>query len=106
MLAALNENNVSAAAVIIGSVSALVRPTRRWVRKRSNAIDGRCWQSQKVALDFINGSTVVPFTCLVASAFYPGILPLVVANKATMAIAGAIGLIFVVGEILTAGRDD
>lgn len=106
MLASVMDGFVNAATILAGAGSVFIRPTRRWLRKRCNGYNGHCWGSQKVITDFLNGATAVPFACMAATVFYPGLAPIILANKATLAMAGAIGLIFVIGEIITAGRDD
>lgn len=102
----LSDVFINAATIIIGAFAITIRPCRRLWRRRTNGLQGTCWKSDKVITDFLNGSSTVPFICLVASPFYPSIVPIIMANKATMAIAGGIGLIAVMGEILVAGRDD
>ncbi|MFT0532495.1 hypothetical protein ACMHYJ_06610 [Castellaniella hirudinis] len=106
MLVLLTDGSINAATILAGVISTTIRPTRRFFRRRCDGFQGKCWNSQKTITDFLNGSTAVPFICLVLSAFYPGMAVIVMNNKATMAVAGAIGLIFVIGEIATAGRDD
>jgi len=102
----LDGNTVNAATIVAGSLAVFVRPVRRLVRKQYRTFTGPCWQSQKVIADFINGASAVPFALLATSALHPHIAPILATHTVTMAVAGAIGLIFVVGEILTAGRDD
>jgi len=106
MLAVLNAVGVDAVTLAAGTLSSCIRPIRRYMRQRYHTFNGTCWESQKVVMDFLNGAAAIPFALLVASAFYSEAAPVLVANKAAMVVAGAIGLIFVVGEILTAGRDD
>jgi hypothetical protein len=56
---------------------------------------GRC------AGDLLNGITLVPFAMMVGAVFSKALLnDLIQSNMVLMAVAGAIGMIFVVGEIM------
>ncbi|PWE13082.1 hypothetical protein [Alcaligenes faecalis] len=96
-----DSNLINAATIGAGFFAAAVRPLRKKLKKQE-----RCWTSQKAISDFLNGSSVVPFACLLATAFDPSLIPIIVENKAAMALAGGIGSIFIVGEVLSAGRDE
>jgi hypothetical protein len=50
--------------------------------------------------DFLNGTTLIAFGLLVATAFSNRFLHLALQSKLSIAIAGAVGLIFVCGEFL------
>jgi|GEM_PF-5880016 len=92
---------INSITIVTGLLALVVRPVRRKIRKA-----GKCWATDKAVVDFLNGSTAVPFVCLALSAVDPAIIPSLIDNKVTMAVAGCIGFIFVAGEILAAGRED
>ena len=94
-------NLINAATGGVGVLAIFVRPLRKHSRKHA-----RCWSSREAITDFLNGASVVPFVCLFISIFDAALLPLILENKAAMAVAGGIGTLFISGEILSAGRDD
>lgn len=49
---------------------------------------------------FLNGTTIAPFVVLAISAFSPGMLALAMTTKGAMAMAGCVGLFFVLSETL------
>ena len=59
------------------------------------------WPSLRVAIvDFLNGSVIVPFVLMIGSVISPRLFQqLFLQNPVQIALAGLIGLIFVIGEI-------
>lgn len=99
MLESVGALNV--ATILTGFVAILFRPVRKWLKGSP-----RCWATDKAVLDFLNGAALVPFACLAYSAAKPELIRDLFANQTTMAAAGVVGMIFVLGEVLSAGRDD
>ena len=48
-----------------------------------------------------NGSSIVPFILMIGGIFIPSWLELALASKLSMAIAGFVGLLFVMGEVFS-----
>lgn len=81
------------ATVGVAALAIFIRPIRR---TRSG---GPCFNTRDCILDCLNGSTVVPFALLVGAAMSTTIAAEIVkTSKVSMAIAGLIGLIFLVRE--------
>ena len=91
----LDGNVVDMASIATGLALAMVRPGRRWF-KRSRPFFSR----NKLVNDVLNGAMVVPFGLMLASVFSQYFMELLVSSaKITMALGGAVGLAFVVGEL-------
>lgn len=73
----------------------LVRPFRRAVK------GSEVWFTRvDCGKDFLNGAAAAPFVFLFGSAFSKTLLDITLhAGPATLALAGGVGLIFVVGEL-------
>lgn len=54
------------------------------------------------AVDFLNGIVVVPFLMMIGAAARPDLMQYLHDSRVSIAIAGVIGLFFVLGEIFTA----
>lgn len=106
MLLELNDTTLSATTFAFGGISIFIRPCRRYWRIKKKGVEGKCWNTAKAITDFLNGASTVPFICLAASSFHPAMLALVTANKVSLTVAGVIGLFAVLGEVLSAGRED
>ena len=70
-------------------------PIRHFRGHRPILSKGRC------VTDLLNGITLVPFAMMVGAVFSKAVLnDLIQSNMVLMAVAGAIGMIFIIGEIL------
>lgn len=85
----------------VGVLAALCRP----VVRRFRGIK-RCFRQADIGRDFLNGVTIVPFCMLIGSVASSQLLREVMAAKISMAIAGVIGLIFVLGELRSTNDDE
>ncbi|MBM3106175.1 hypothetical protein IIE18_13620 [Pseudomonas sp. V1] len=52
-------------------------------------------------MSFLNGATMVPFFVLAISVFSPAMLTLAMTAKGATALAGCVGIFFVLGETLS-----
>lgn len=98
----IDGNAMNMAAFIAGALSTLIRPIRRKARGNCDKL----WHADKAVVDFLNGAALVPFATLCLSLFWTSLLKDVTSNHSTMAAAGAVGFLFVAGEVLTAGKSD
>ena len=78
---------VAAFAVLVRCIQACYMKTRIHV--------AMCVQS------FFNGASIFPFVLLLSAAFYKELFDLAVGSKLSLFLAGGIGLIFVLGELLS-----
>lgn len=90
---------VDAATIALGLLIVVTKIGFRWKWKKSPAIS-----VPACGVDFLNGTVVVPFGLMLASAFAPMFGQKVVAylksgSPVMTAIAGGIGLFFVIGEL-------
>lgn len=92
---------VNAATIVVGIFSIFVRPLRRWCNDHP-----KCWAVDKTVVDFLSGTSLLPFAVLGATPLFPALGTLIGSMQFPMALAGVIGSFFVLGEILTAGRDE
>lgn len=98
----IDGNAMNMAAFAVGALATFVRPFRRKMRGDCEKL----WFADKAVVDFLNGASLVPFATLCLSLFWTNLLKDVTANHSTMAAAGAVGFLFVAGEVLTAGKKD
>lgn len=96
LLQLIDGSAVDVLTLVVGIVVMVVRPTRRLFTKRRP-----CFSRLTAMVDFMNGVVIVPFGLLVvASISKPMLEELIHTNRFFLAVAGVIGLIFVVGEVM------
>lgn len=93
---ALDGGTVDIATLIVGLICILVRPAKRFLRKKVPLFTRR-----DAVVDFLNGATIVPFFLLVGSACSNELLSEALKAKLSMGLAGVIGTIFILGELLS-----
>ena len=89
----IDGNVIDMAAMLCGVLAMLVRPCRL----------GH-WNREKAIADFLNGTSVVPFVAMAASVLWTSLRPMVLESSLSLGLAGAVGAIFVVADIATAGK--
>lgn len=90
---------VDAATIACGLLIVVVKILLRW-----RFVKGLAVSVPACGIDFLNGSVVVPFCLMLGSPFAPMFSPTVViylksGSPAMTALAGGIGLFFVLGEL-------
>jgi hypothetical protein len=86
----------------IAFLAVLIRPIRHLIGGKRP-----CFTRRATMVDFMNGVVVVPFVLLVLASMSSKMLDEVVkTNRFFLAIAGVIGLIFVIGEIMDLEADN
>ena len=91
----IDGNGVDIATMIVGGLSTILRPTKRYFCDIEP-----CFSREKAINDMLNGVMLIPFSMMVGSIVSSEIMnQLMSSTKITVAIAGFVGLIFVVGEI-------
>jgi len=91
------------ATLIVAALCIFVRPIRRWCRKDRK---GSCWKADRAVFDFLNGLAIVPFAIMPATVASSYLLSVVKENLQTLGAAGFVGFIYVISEVITAGRED
>lgn len=93
----IDGNVAEIGAVVCGLVAMLVKPVmRRWAGRKP------CFTQRDLLVDFLNGATTPAFLLLVGSVVSSKILEEALNTaKTSMALAGVMGLIFIVREIIT-----
>lgn len=83
--------------IVCGLAAMLVKPIkRRWQGRKP------CFTQRDLIVDFLNGATVPAFLLLVGSVVSSKILEEALKTaKTSMALAGVMGLIFIIREIIT-----
>lgn len=93
----LDGNPFEMATIVVAAACSLIRPIRRWIKHTPT-----CFTFQETALDFLNGTVVVPFLLLIGAVFSKDLLRAVLdTNKLFLAVGGFIGLVFVVRDYFT-----
>jgi len=90
-------NVVDLLSLAVGALCMLIRPFKRFFLKTQTKF---LFNRRDCIFDFLNGTTLIAFGLLVATAFSNRFLYLALQSKFSIAIAGAVGLIFVCGEFL------
>ncbi|HEX9172556.1 MAG TPA: hypothetical protein VF861_07835 [Telluria sp.] len=89
-------NPIDMATISVAMLSCLIRPTRRYFRHAKPH-----FTYDKLVVDFLNGTVLVPFFLMVGAVFSQPLLQQVLrTNKLFMAVGGVIGLFFVLREYL------
>lgn len=87
---------VDGGTVIVGLIIVAIKIGWRFRTKQAPAISVR-----PCAIDFLNGIVIVPFGMMVLGALMPSVMEHLHDSKVSIAIAGVIGLFFVLGEIFS-----
>lgn len=99
----IDGNWFNIATFVVAAFCIFVRPVRRHLSSKHS---GKCWQADKAVFDFLNGLAVFPFAVMPLTVASTALLAVVKDNLQTLAAAGFVGFIYVVSEVVTAGRDD
>lgn len=67
----------------------------RWFKQ------GMSIRKDECAVTFLNGATMVPFFILAVSVFSPKMLTIALGAKGSIALAGVVGIFFVLGETIS-----
>lgn len=86
------------ATLLVGIASLFVRPVRCMLVDKKFVFN-----RSKSLVDFLNDVSLVPFAVMVGSTFYTKLFEEVLRSKGSLGIAGSVGLLFVLGEVLGAG---
>lgn len=97
----IDGNLLNVATFTVAVLCVFVRPIRLKCRKKK-----KCWRADKVVMDFLNGSAIVPFAAMPATIFSSTVLNIVKDNLPTLAAAGFVGFVYVLSEVFTAGKED
>ncbi|GFM68902.1 MULTISPECIES: hypothetical protein [Pseudomonas syringae group] len=91
VVALVTEWTIDAWTVVVGLFCVVLR----WF------MQGRSIRKDECVVSFLNGATMVPFFVLAVSVFSPALLDLALAAKGPTALAGCVGIFFVLGETLS-----
>lgn len=81
------------------AVGILIVPIKIGIRRFKNIVP--CATRRSCGVDFLNGTTLVPFLLMTGAAFYEPLLEaLKETNRVFLGIAGVMGFLFVIGEML------
>lgn len=81
----------------VAASAILIRPLKRNIKGQTP-----CWKLNDCVKDFLNGSTLVPFVLLIGSVMSSKVLAEALqTNKVSMALAGMIGLLFILRELFS-----
>lgn len=97
----IDGNLLNVATFTVAVFCVFVRPARLRLRGCK-----KCWRADKVVMDFLNGSAIVPFAAMPLTIFSSAVMTLVKDNLPTLAAAGFVGFVYVVSEVFNAGKDD
>ena len=98
MILGIDGNVIDMATVCLGFAGMLIRPVRCKLRGDT------AWNRQHAVTDFLNGSSLVPFALIVGSTFWSWMLEEALKSKASLSLAGGVGLFFVMAEVFNAGK--
>ncbi len=99
----IDGNWFNIATFIVAGLCIFVRPIRRRFNPNRTA---PCWRADKAVFDFLNGLAVFPFAVMPLTVASSTLLAVVKENLQTLAAAGFVGFIYVISEVLTAGKED
>jgi hypothetical protein len=94
-LSLLEGNMIDLLSLAAGALCMFIRPLKRFFLQSPTK---PLFNRRDCIFDFLNGTTLIAFGLLVATAFSNRFLHLALQSKLSIAIAGAVGLIFVFGE--------
>ncbi len=92
MIFGMDGNAIDMATMTIGALSIFIRPCRSG------------WDRQKAVTDFLNGAAIIPFAIMVGTTFWTSLIDEVMKSKISLGLAGFVGLLFVIAEVLNAGK--
>jgi hypothetical protein len=99
---AMDGNWVEMTTMVCGTVGVFFKPV---LRKTNNI--SPCWVTRVVVSDFLNAASLAPFVLLFASVFDSWVLDqLVKSGKGPLGLAGGIGAIYVLAELMAFARTD
>jgi len=87
--------------IVIAITAAIATLTVRYFRNVKPAATRR-----RIANDFLNGSVIFPFLLLVFSVFSNRTFEYIKDSKLAVALAGGVGITFVIGELILACSSD
>ena len=91
---ALVDSKIVDQATVVGALSGtLIRAFIRWRRSQS------LFETKLCVVDALNGATLVPFFFLALSVFSDPLHKAVVGGRSLLALAGLVGLWFVIGQL-------
>jgi len=92
---------IDSATIFVAILVVFAKMFMRWRRKERIASVSMC------GVDFLNGTVIIPFLVMISAVFYADIYrEMARASTAGVAAAGAIGLFFVIGELLRSSSTD
>lgn len=91
LLALVQDWTLDAWTVVVGLGCVILR----WFKQ------GMSIRKDECAVTFLNGATMVPFFVLAASVFSATMLNLAITAKGATALAGCVGIFFVLGETIS-----
>jgi len=86
-------NLVDVCAVIFGGVCIFIKPVKRFLNGKKPY-----FSRNNCIFDFLNGTTLIAFALLIATLFSDHFLYMVLQAKLSIAVAGVVGIIFLLGE--------
>ena len=89
----LDGNLVDIFAIVFGGVCVFIRPVKRYLNNKKPF-----FSRNNCIFDFLNGTTLIAFGFLIATVFSNHFLFLVLQAKLSIAVAGVVGIIFLLGE--------
>lgn len=97
----IDGNAIDMATIGLGFIAVFIRPLRCFLRGKPAD-----WSRQKAVLDALNGAALIPFLVMLASTFWTSLLPEVMKSKVSLGLAGLVGTIFILAEVMSAGSKD
>lgn len=91
LVSLVTEWSIDAWTVVVGLGCVILR----WI------MQGLSIRKDECVISFLNGATMVPFFVLAISVFSPSMLNLALAAKGATALAGCVGIFFVLGETIS-----
>lgn len=83
-----------AVAFLVALLCALIRLAQNlWHKSKTTSKD--------LVFSVLNGASIIPFCLLVAGLFSQSMLDMAISSKLSMALAGLVGLLFVLGEVIS-----
>ena len=99
----IDGNWFNIATLTVAALCIFVRPVRKRLRRDRH---GPCWKADRAVFDFLNGLAIVPFAVMPLTVASSYLLSVIKDNLQTLGAAGFVGFIYVVSEVLTAGKED
>lgn len=93
MVEALVSVGADPVSIVVAAFCVMLRCLELWTK-------GRDITSEQCASALLNGASVFPFILMFCAAFSPKLLEIAGAAQLSLALAGGVGLVFVLGEVL------